>query len=164
MRGCFSTSTPQRENSRVPGHQAGPQIVRFSGHGRTSSAELTYHIIMRRQFATTAADVLRHAYLLDSQNPRGVFSSANGVYFASANSRACSRALRFRPLIFLALTRFRKPSARQYRARLRPSAFARPESPQRSHRLFAVKGHPGLGVKLGLRGRVSISTRRARCR
>ena len=57
MRGCFSTSTPQRENSRVPGHEAGPQIVRFSGHGRTSNAELTYHIIMRRQFATTAADV-----------------------------------------------------------------------------------------------------------
>ena len=39
----------------------------------------------------------RHAYLLDNQNPRGVLSSANGLCnLASANSRACLRALRFR--------------------------------------------------------------------
>ena len=42
-------------------------------------AELTYSLIMRRLFAATTARFSRHAYLLDNQNLRGVFTSANGL-------------------------------------------------------------------------------------
>jgi hypothetical protein len=123
---------------------------------RECSAELTYHVVMRRPFVPTATSGIRRAK--DSspcslslpahphsnrslslrvvgrpwdQNPRGYSSSANGFRrFASANSRACLRALRFRALTSRASTRFGNPSVRQNAARFRPSTLQRAMHPR----------------------------------